>query len=208
MTVDQWTSVLTCAGVRQDRAEVWAPAFAEVCQPEKFTMGWGEMDDFVAQVLHESGMLGRLEENLNYTAQRMMQVWPKRFPDMGSAVYFEHNPKALANRVYGGRLGNVDPDDGWIYRGSGPIMVTGRYNFSELERLTGYPLIEHPELLRTPGVAALDICRLWWEGHVPDSIMGDVRKVSKAVNGGDVGLQDRIALTNLVGQYIQDQGLS
>src|SRR5690349_4962574 len=72
---------------------------------------------FMAQILHESGGLRIVEENLSYTARRMMEIWPKRFPTIEIAKPFAKNPQALANKVYGGRMGNSGPDDGWLYIG-------------------------------------------------------------------------------------------
>lgn len=86
----------------------------------------------LAEAYHETG--GRMqpvEENLNYSARRMGQVWPKRFPTTASAQPYAGNPRALANKVYGGRLGNVAPDDGWRYRGRGLAQITGRANYSK-----------------------------------------------------------------------------
>ncbi len=81
---------------------------------------------FMAQILHESGAFTILDENMNYTAKRMMQVWPSRFKTLASAQPFANNPEKLANKVYGGRMGNVDPGDGWKYHGRGLLQLTGR----------------------------------------------------------------------------------
>ena len=74
---------------------------------------------FAAQIATESGGMTRLEKSLFYTAERLCQVWPKRFPTLVSVKPYAGNPKALAEKVYGGRLGNVQPGDGWRYRGGG-----------------------------------------------------------------------------------------
>ena len=85
----------------------------------------------LAEAYHETG--GRMqpvEENLNYSARRMMQVWPRRFPTIASTEPYAGKPQALANKVYGGRLGNVSPGDGWRYRGRGLAQITGRVNYT------------------------------------------------------------------------------
>lgn len=191
-----WKAVLVKCGVKPATAALWCEAFAAECQPEAFTLGVAEMDDFLGQVLHESGNLERVEEGLNYTsAERLCAIWPKRFPTPASAAPFVRNPRALANKVYGGRLGNSGPDDGWLYRGSGPIQVTGRDNFAALALATGLPLVSNPDLLRKPGREALRVCVAWWEGNVPDSVIGDIKRVRRAVNGGTIGLADTVAKT-------------
>lgn len=187
---EQWMQVLVTTGVRASVAVKWIDAFASRVQPSAFSLGLQEMDDFLAQVLHETGNLEHLEESLNYGAQRLQQVWPARFPSVGDAMRLAHNPEALANEVYGNRLGNVKWGDGWVYRGRGIPMVTGRENYALLESLTGVPLLEHPDRLAEPDTALL--CGvLWWERKVPDSAIDSVDRVSRAVNGGTVGLQDR-----------------
>lgn len=202
MTADQWHQILTQCGVKDAQAREWAPHFEQEVTEESFSLGFAEIDDFVGQVLHESGMLSKLEENLNYSATRLMKVWPKRFPEMGAAVDYEHNPSGLAEKVYGGRMGNDQEGDGWKYRGSGPIMVTGKANFQHLQDVTGLELVLNPDQLRRPGPAALKVCIAWWEGNVPDGVMGNCLKVTKAVNGGTIGYEDRAHLTAKVSDAI------
>src|SRR5690242_9986269 len=96
---------------------------------------------FFAQVANETGGLAHMEENLSYSAQRLCQVWPNRFKSMAAAEPYAHNPTKLAEKVYGGRLGNKSPGDGWKYRGSGLLQDTGRSNFAEVEKETGLPVI-------------------------------------------------------------------
>lgn len=85
----------------------------------------------LAEAYHETGgAMQPISENLNYSAQRLTQVWPKRFPTIASAKPYANNPQRLANKVYGGRLGNVDPNDGWLFRGRGLAQITGRENYA------------------------------------------------------------------------------
>lgn len=86
----------------------------------------------LAEAYHETGgAMQPVSENLNYSAQRLTQVWPKRFQTLSAAKPYANNPRRLANKVYGDRLGNVDPDDGWIYRGRGLAQITGRANYQK-----------------------------------------------------------------------------
>lgn len=86
---------------------------------------------FLAQVGVESGGLARVEENLSYSAERLMTVWPSRFKTLAAAQAYARNPEALANKVYGGRMGSTQPGDGWRYRGRGLKQLTGRNNYKE-----------------------------------------------------------------------------
>lgn len=197
-TSADWVRVLVSCGVRAPTAGRWAPHFAAVIRPDTFSLGPAEIDDFLGQTLHESGLLERVEEGLTYTtAERLCAVWPSRFPTIQSARPYVRNPAGLAERVYGGRMGNTKPGYAYLYRGSGILQVTGHDNFAALERITGLPLVAHPELLRRPGVEALRVCIAWWEGNVPDSIMNDVSRITRRVNGGVNGLAHRQQLTRL-----------
>lgn len=193
----QWLSLLLHCGVRVKVASTWAPIFAQVIDDNTFSKGDAEIDDFLGQILHESDMLEQLEESLYYSTQgRLMAVWPSRFKTLADEQPYLRNPEALANKVYGGRTGNTALGDGWRYRGSGLIQVTGKNNYAALQAATGVPVLDQPELLRQATPEALRVVIAWWEGNVPDAIMGDVRKVTRAVNGGQVGLAHREHLTD------------
>lgn len=86
----------------------------------------------MAEAYHETGgQMQPVSENLSYSAKRLTEVWPNRFQTLSAAKPYANNPRRLANKVYGGRLGNVDPDDGWIYRGRGLAQITGRANYQK-----------------------------------------------------------------------------
>lgn len=192
-----WTRILAAAGVKPATAANWRDAFARIVTPDRFSLGAKEMDDWLGQILHESAMLERVEERLSYSAQRLMAVWPKRFPTLTEAQKFAGQPEALANYVYGGRLGNTQPGDGWKYRGRGLIQVTGRANYAAVGRVMGLPLEDNPDLLLVPE-NALRSAIVWWERNVPDAFVNDPVKVRKAVNGGTVGLDDTSRLATKV----------
>lgn len=147
---------------------------------------------FLARVCVETGGLRSLEEDLHYSAQRMHEVWPSRFPTAAAAVPYVGNPEKLANKVYGGRLGNSAPGDGWKYRGSGLLQDTGKTNFAEMEKETGLSVVANPELLRTfPG--ALQAATLYWTKRNINALAdrNDTTGVCRAVNGGITGLVDQ-----------------
>jgi len=193
----EWNRVLIQCGVKPITAAMWSIHFASTIKESTFSAGASEMDDWLREILHESGMLSRLEEGLNYSAERLMEVWPKRFPTLESAQPYARNGMVLANKVYGGRMGNVDPGDGFKYRGRGLMMVTGRDNYRALGKIMGLDLEHNPDLLAQP-VYALLAAIAWWEGNVPDGIMGDVKRVRRAVNGGATGLQHTTQLASTV----------
>jgi putative chitinase len=94
----------------------------------------------MATAHHETGArFAPIEENLNYSAKRLCQVWPSRFPNASAAAPYAGSPEKLANKVYGGRMGNVAPGDGWKYRGRGLVQITGRTNYAK------YGLVDTPE---------------------------------------------------------------
>jgi len=165
--------------------------------------GGQRMAAFLAQVAHESGQLARLSENLNYSAKRLMQVWPSRFPTLEKARNYEKNPEKLANYVYAGRLGNGDEasGDGWRFRGRGLIQLTGRGNYRAAGQGIGLPLEEQSDLLGQPEAAALSAA-WFWKSHglneladdrSNDNDNEDFKTITKRINGGTVGLQERIA---------------
>jgi putative chitinase len=166
---------------------------------------------WLAHLYVESQGFARLEENLNYSALRLTQVWPSRFKTTAAATPYARNARALANKVYGGRMGNTGPNDGWLYRGGGWIMLTGKDNHRSASKWTGLDLVTHPEWARTPVVAsqiAADFCRvkgvieLWDEDddekvvstmaqHLRVNEEDDLIEGTEAINGGRIGLDHR-----------------
>ena len=147
----------------------------------------------MAQISHECGAGHDVVENLNYSAGRMMQVWPSRFPTMASAQPYAGNPRALANKVYNGRMGNASgSDDGWNFRGRGAAQTTGREGYVRLAKATGLDLANHPDLVNDPkrflecGVADFILC-----GCLPFAKADDVLNVTRRLNGGTIGLAQR-----------------
>jgi putative chitinase len=193
----QWSAILLKCGVPAATAGHWAPAFADEIHDDTFSKGDADIADWLPEILHESAMLTCTEENLDYSPARLVQVWPSRFPTVSAAVPFAHNPRALANRVYGGRMGNSRTDDGWTYRGRGILMITGLANYQLVGNLMGQDLVGIPDLLCEPRFA-LDACIAWWEKQIPDSMLGETTKLRQRVNGGVIGLAEVQRLTALV----------
>lgn len=190
-TSNQWATILSGCGVDANTVLLWVPVFVNWCELEG-----KELACFLGQILHESGRLRRVEENLNYTtAARIRAVWPSRFKTEGDAEACVRNPVRLANTVYGNRMGNMDPGDGWKYRGRGLIQVTGRGNYWVVGRKLGVDLVAQPDLLAQPEWA-LRGALAWWAENIPKNTIGNVERITRMVNGGLAGLDDRVALTN------------
>lgn len=164
---------------------------------------------FLGNCAHETAMFTRLEENLNYSEQRLLQVWPTRFT-RASARQCANNPKALANFVYNGRLGNrPGTDDGWNFRGSGAIQTTGSENFMRAQNALGLPVWADPDLLRSDWrvgflAAGLYFSTTKYKGRSLLSWADDVdhKAVCRAINSGEHGLVDRVANTTAVMQIM------
>lgn len=149
---------------------------------------------FLAQIGHESGGLQLREENLRYSAARLTQVWPLRFPDLAAAVPFAAAPEKLAEAVYGGRIGNDRPGDGYRYRGRGFIQITGRATYRALGLLAGIELEARPDLANDPAHALAIACAYWsWKKLNALCDEGDFTTLTRRINGGLTGLQDRFS---------------
>lgn len=155
-----------------------------------------ELAMWLAQLSVESGGFVRLEENLSYSAERLVAVWPKRFPNLAVATPYMHNPRALAEKVYGGRadLGNNEIGDGWRFRGRGYIQTTGRANYGLTGAGLDLDLVTDPDQLSHPAVAARAAAFYWTHHDLgPLARAGDIVAVTRAINGGLIGLADRQA---------------
>jgi len=152
---------------------------------------------FIGQCQHESNNFRTLEENLHYSAAGLMRVWPSRFPSPYVADQFANNPEKIANKVYAGRMGNTEEGDGWAYHGRGLIQLTGRDNYKNCGDALGLALITNPELLAMPRGAALS-AGWFWNKHGLNELADakDFETMTKRINGGTLGLDDRIAKIN------------
>ncbi|WZX60560.1 glycoside hydrolase family 19 protein [Salmonella enterica subsp. diarizonae serovar 58:r:z53] len=152
---------------------------------------------FIAQVGHESGGFTRIVENLNYSADGLKATFGKYFPGDTAQLYgrtADHpaNQKAIANIVYAHRMGNIEESDGWNYRGRGLIQITGHDNYRDCGAGLGADLILSPQLLEQDEYAARSAA--WFfasKGCLKRS--GDIKAVTKIINGGTNGLDDRKA---------------
>ena len=147
---------------------------------------------FRATIAHESDRFTRLQENLNYSAERLRAVWPRRFPALESAQDIAHQPERIANKVYADRMGNLAPSDGWKYRGRGLIQLTGRANYRACGVALGVDLLVDPDLLLRPEYAARSAGWFWQvHGCQPPAEAGDLESVTRKINGGLNGMLHR-----------------
>ena len=153
---------------------------------------------FIGQCSHECGNFRLLEENLNYKAATLMRLWPKRFPTLEKANEYAGNPKKIANMVYSSRMGNRDENsgDGFRFRGRGIIQLTGHSGYFHCGKALGVDFVANPNLVSSPKYAALS-GGWFWDTHKlnPPADALDFNKVTKIINGGLIGLDDRIKHT-------------
>ena len=150
---------------------------------------------FIGQCSHECGNFRILEENLNYKAATLMRLWPRRFPTLEKANEYSGNAKKIANSVYSLRMGNRDETsgDGYRFRGRGCIQLTGHSNYFHAGKALGVDFVMEPDLVATPKFAALT-GGWFWSTHnlnAPADAL-DYQKVTRIINGGTIGLDDRI----------------
>lgn len=202
-TAADWAHILESMGVKPLVFGRWAPVFAATIKPGTFSAGNDDLKAFLPQIIHESAGLTRLDENLNYSAQGLANTWA-RFSASGKrggppnalAIEIQRKPYEIAEAAYGGRMGNTKPGDGYRFRGRSFIMTTGYDNYARVGDLMGQDLTIMPELLEQPHFA-LEAAIAWWEDRIPDSMLGDPEKVSLRVNGGLIGLAQRVELTDI-----------
>jgi len=148
---------------------------------------------FMAQVLHETDGLTIFRESMNYTAKRMVKVWPNRFANENAAAPYAHNPQALANKVYNGRMGNrTGTDDGWQFIGRGMLQVTGREDYQKYGGLLSIDLVVDPDLA-IDARYTLKIAALEWDAKNCNRAADEdsIREVTRGINGGVTGLASR-----------------
>lgn len=153
---------------------------------------------FIGQCGHECGHFRILEENLNYRAATLMKLWPKRFPTLEIANAYAGNPKKIANMVYANRMGNRDESsgDGYRFRGRGCIQLTGHANYFHAGKALGVDFVIEPDLVATPKYAAMTAGWFWsTHGCNEAAEAQDWVKLTKKINGGTIGLEDRIKHT-------------
>jgi putative chitinase len=154
---------------------------------------------FLAQCGHESGGWTVFEENLNYSAQGLNSTFKKYFPTVESAQPYARKPEMIANKIYANRMGNGSPEsgDGYKYRGRGPIQLTGRQNYTDFakEMFDDWQnVVDNPDWVTADRDFALMSAIWFWNKNKlnTQADSGDIKLMTRKINGGYIGLEDRI----------------
>lgn len=201
VTTAQLAQIMQCPLARSQR---WAPPLSAAMK--RFSINTPvRAAYFLAQVGHESLSLSRVEESLSYSRERLLEVFGK-YVEGGEAATFVHQPAKLGSRVYANRNGNGSEasGDGFVYRGRGPMMHTGRGNYRHIGGVIGQPLEEVPALLIEPEIGAMAAAAFWHDNRLnAHADQRDVLAVSRVVNLGNArsratpnGMADRTARTH------------
>ena len=207
--------LLVAAGVK-DPAK-WLDAVVETCV--EFEINTPQrVAGFLAQTSHESGGYTMLSENLNYRAATLAACWPNRFAELGPDKKPKRNekgaliptkvaeaiagkPELIANMVYSSRMGNgpAESGDGWNYRGRGLKQLTGKDNYARCGQALGVDLVVNPDLLLQPLYAARS-AGWFWKANALSAFAdaGDIKGMTKKINGGFIGLEQRQKLYDKV----------
>lgn len=174
-------------------APEWLPALESAFQ--RFEINTPQRQAaFIGQCQHESGNFKTLQENLNYSAKGLAATWPSRFASEEAAQPFHRNPEKIANKVYSGRMGNMNEGDGWRYRGRGLIQLTGKDNYRLASDALGVDFVADPDLVLTREYAALTAAWYWNKRSLnKEADAKDYTGMTKKINGGTIGLADRVA---------------
>ena len=179
----------TCS---EDMADKWIDALNQVCERYEINTAL-RTAGFLSQCGHESGGFRYTVENFNYSAARLLMVFPHYF-NADSAKNYEYKPEKIANRVYANRMGNEDEasGDGWQYRGRGLIQLTGKDSYAAFSMAADNNSLVEPDLLEQPELAAMS-AGWYWSTRKINSLADaqDVLGMTKRINGGTNGLDDR-----------------
>jgi putative chitinase len=201
--------------------EKWIDAIVDACR--EFEINTPQrIASFLAQTSHESGGYTMLSENLNYKAATLAACWPNRFAVLGAdkkpikengklvptavANSIAGKPELIANLVYSNRMGNgpAESGEGWLYRGRGLKQLTGKDNVTRCSRDLGVDFVSNPDLLLEPVYAVKSACWFWKVNKLSDfADAGDIKGMTKKINGGFIGLEQRQALYDQIIKSIQ-----
>jgi putative chitinase len=196
ITVEQFTEMFP----KNKNPQGWTTALVDVLPTYEINTP-ERIASFLAQCGHESAGFTVLQENLNYSAEGLNKIFHKYFPTLESAQPYARKPEMIANRVYANRMGNGDEHsgEGYKFRGRGPIQLTGKDNYAACSDFLFQDdtLLQNPDMLLDPEYALHSACWFWWKNDLNNyADSADLVTMTKRINGGTIGLEDRIAHYN------------
>ena len=202
VTVDLLRCVTT-----PEMAEKWVDAISATCV--RFDINTPlRVAGFVSQISHESNGFRATVEDLHYRASSLMAVWPSRFPNLDVANAYAMKPEKIANRAYCDRMGNGDEvsGDGWKYRGRGLIQLTGKDNYAAFAMKCDNEALTKPDLVAETDLAAESAGWFWSTRNLNNyADEGNVEGMTRRINGGTNGLDDRQARYDKLMSYFNSQ---
>lgn len=187
------TTQMLCTITTPELADKWVNALNETCEEFAIDTPY-RIAGFLSQTAHESAGFKFVSENLNYSTASLMRVWPSRFPTVEVAQRYAMNPEKIANRAYADRMGNGSEasGDGWKYRGRGLIQLTGKNNYVAYSLACDNEALQKPDIVAEPKYAA-ESAGWFWSVNRLNSVADtqDIVRMTKIINGGTNGLDDR-----------------
>jgi len=195
-----------CPKTKKSVLELYATPVHEVAEYYDMYTNMNRAAGFVAQIAHESGGFNFVKENLNYGAAGLMNTFKKYFPNQEIANQYQRQPEKIANRVYANRMGNGDEasGDGYRFCGRGLIQLTGRNNYTKFASDLGISVEDTVAYLETPAGAVSSAGWFWDQNNLNQYCdSGDFVTLTKRINGGTIGLEDRQQHYKLALQLLQ-----
>jgi len=195
-----------CPKTKTSILEVYVEPLNTVAEYYEMLANESRLSGFLAQIIHESGGFNFVIENLNYSKDGLRKIFPKYFPTDELAIQYARQPERIANRVYANRMGNgpEQSGDGWKFRGRGLIQLTGKNNYSRLANDLGISIDETVIYLETPSGAASSAGWFWDNNNLNQYCdSGDFTTLTKRINGGTNGLQDRLHHYEKIIEYLK-----
>lgn len=176
--------------------DLWVSAMTEIFPKYEINTD-NRIAAFIAQCGHESGGWRVFSENLNYSAAGLAKTFGKYFgPNGANPADFAKKPEKIANLVYAKRMGNGDAasGDGYKYRGRGPIQLTGKDNYTAFSKAMGVDVVNDPDMVSKDKNIALMSAIWFWNKNGLNALAdaGNIKAMTKKINGGYIGLEDRI----------------
>lgn len=195
-----------CPKTKQSVLETYIEPINTAAEYYEMTANPARLAGFLAQIAHESGGFNFVKENLNYSAKGLMGTFKKYFPTEAIAKEYERKPEKIANRVYANRMSNGDEasGDGYRFCGRGLIQLTGRANYTKFAQDLGMSIEDTVAYLETPNGAVASAGWFWDNNNLNQYCdSGDFVMLTKRINGGTIGIEDRKHHYELAMHYLQ-----